>query len=94
MRLRFPHSSIELRVIAWLWGLQARAVAQALRDGWREAAGTIYHLKRGKGDEDYEAETGTEEQGTLRRIDIEQFASTGGRVLVAQCNLLDVASIF
>jgi hypothetical protein len=62
---------------------QARAIAQALRDGWREAAGTIYHLKRGKGDEDYEAETGAEEQGTLRRIDIEQFASTGGRVLVA-----------
>lgn len=61
---------------------QAKTAAQALRDGWREAAGTIFHLERGRGGEDFEIET--EQMGKLLRIDIEQFAtSTGGRILVA-----------
>lgn len=60
---------------------QSEAVAIALRDGWREAAGTIYDLKRGKWKEDYEVEF--PQQGRLQRMDIEGFAQTSGRVLVA-----------
>lgn len=56
---------------------QAEATAQALREGWREAAHTIYHLKRSQGSEDYVLKNG------LQRVDIEQFARTGGRILVA-----------
>lgn len=58
---------------------QAHEVAITLRDGWREAADTIYELKRGSGDQDYEIEV----TSTLPRMDIEQFAETKGRVLVA-----------
>lgn len=61
---------------------QAHAAAQILRDGWRDAADTIFNLKRGSGDEDYQVETELQ-PGTLKRIDIEQFAGMGGRVLIA-----------
>lgn len=58
---------------------QAHEVAITLRDGWRDAADTIYELKRGGGDQDYQIEVAR----GLPRMDIEQFAHTGGRVLVA-----------
>lgn len=60
---------------------QARMVAETLRDGWREGAESIFYLTRGKANEDFNLIY--EQQGTLKRIDIEQFAMTSGRVLVA-----------
>jgi hypothetical protein len=61
---------------------QARAAAQVLRDRWRAQANTIFDLKRGGGSEDFQVES-LDKSGSLQRIDIEQFASIGGRVLVA-----------
>lgn len=61
--------------------IQTETAAKTLRTLWPDAAGTIFDLKRGAGDEDYEMEF--EQQGTLRRIDIEQFADTNGRILIA-----------
>jgi hypothetical protein len=60
---------------------QSEQVAITLRDGWRTAAETIYDLKRGTHEEDYEVEFA--QKGKLQRMDIEGFARTGGRVLVA-----------
>lgn len=60
---------------------QARAAAQILRNGWRDAAETIFNLKQGSGSEDNEIEP--ERPSTLKRIDIEQFADLGGQVLIA-----------
>ncbi len=62
---------------------QAAAAAQILRDGWRDRASAIFNLKRGSGDEDYELVTASDQPGTLKRIDIEQFAKMNGRVLIA-----------
>lgn len=61
---------------------QAETAAKTLRKLWPEAAGAIFDLKRGAGSEDYEMEF--EQQGTLRRMDIEQFASNPqARILIA-----------
>lgn len=57
---------------------QARRAAGTLREKWYSEANNIFHLKRGRDSEDYEIQ-GSE----LQRIDIELFASTGGRILVA-----------
>ncbi|MDX2162940.1 MAG: hypothetical protein SF162_16610 [bacterium] len=60
---------------------QAKLVARLLREGWREAANTIYELKRGDSQQDYEVEY--EFKGELRRADIEGFAQKAGKILVA-----------
>ncbi|MDX1993581.1 MAG: hypothetical protein SF029_14430 [bacterium] len=60
---------------------QAKAVASALRDGWRDTAESIFHLKRNR-DEDFQIERPHGNQ--LQRMDIEQFANyENGRILVA-----------
>lgn len=63
---------------------QSKAVAIALREGWR-AADNIFDLKQAKGsgrDEDYQVESLHGNQ--LQRMDIEQFAThKNGRILVA-----------
>ncbi|MCC6613398.1 MAG: hypothetical protein IT320_07965 [Anaerolineae bacterium] len=61
---------------------QARVAAQVLRDRWRAQAHTIFDLKRGSSSEDFQIEM-LEQTGGLHRIDIEQFASMGGRILIA-----------
>jgi hypothetical protein len=56
---------------------QAKVVAQTLREGWRNQSEHIFHLKRGS-QEDYEISG-----QNVPRMDIEQFAQIGGRILVA-----------
>jgi hypothetical protein len=61
---------------------QSKAAAKTLRSLWPDATGAIFDLKQGVGGEDYEMEF--EQQGTLRRIDIEQFAANKqARILIA-----------
>ncbi|MBN8595236.1 MAG: hypothetical protein J0M33_26020 [Anaerolineae bacterium] len=62
---------------------QAKKVAETLRDKWRYAAETIYELKRGTPEEDYEVEFVQPGKRELQRMDIEGFARTDGRILVA-----------
>ena len=64
---------------------QSRWVAEELRSRWDDAA--IFHLSRRQDSDDeqnYRAErAGQVKAGQLERVDIEQFAQTGGDVLVA-----------
>ena len=67
---------------------QSSAVAKELKSRWQDVS--IFHLARKDEEgyapqEDYEAErVGADKKGgTLPRVDIEQFAETGGEVLVA-----------
>lgn len=62
---------------------QSEQVTITLRDGWRAAAETIYELKHGTQEEDYEVEFAQPGKLQLQRMDIEGFARTGGRILVA-----------
>lgn len=74
---------------------QAQIVGDALRQAWKNQVGRIYHLARtpksGEGDEliggaSYKPTRG--EDSTLQRTDIERFAHTGGRILVAPINAI------
>jgi hypothetical protein len=58
---------------------QAKDVALTLQKKWPEMANHIFYLSRGKDDQDYEAVLG----GNVQRVDIERFAETEGKILVA-----------
>lgn len=74
---------------------QAKAVASALQRGWPEMREKIFYLSRGREGQDYEAQSDNTQPDSvvgsgsgmksdnIRRIDIEQFAGTGGKILVA-----------
>ncbi len=58
---------------------QAKEVALTLQKYWPEMANHIFYLSRGKDDQDYEAVLGN----NMQRVDIERFAETDGKILVA-----------
>ncbi len=60
---------------------QAKVVARAIQKRWPEMATHTFYLTQGK-DEDFEAAIDLSDTN-VQRVDIEQFAETGGTILVA-----------
>jgi hypothetical protein len=58
---------------------QSKKVALTLQKLWPAMAKHIFYLCQGRENQDYEVES----EGTIQRVDIEQFCETGGKILVA-----------